>query len=329
MAPRMLDGGGIQSRHLAIDPETHRLTHTVAGLSEQSARRALEQANRKPADVELLVLACPNYDYSTPPTSTILQERLGIERCAEMEVHSNCSGVGKIVQIAYDALRTGRYRTALVNYAQLSSVYLRSCYFNQPQMTKTQAALRYILADGAGSLFLEAVDAEPGEPVDRELVGTLVESIGMSKPPGMTAGAGVADLVEPDSQVQALYAKGHHHLDQDFTAVNRDAGPTLLDGIVRLLESLNIDPATVDHYVYSIPTMQLYNGNLEAFSTRLHTTAEQMKFRACRTGYCGGASILLHFDEMVRSGEIKPGQLVALHSVESSKWMTAGFVVRW
>jgi len=58
-------------------------------------------------------------------------------------------------------------------------------------------------------------------------------------------------------------------------------------------------------------------------------TRDQMKFRAENTGYCGGASLLLHFDEMARDGEMKPGETVVVHSVESSKWMTAGFVVRW
>jgi hypothetical protein len=32
---------------------------------------------------------------------------------------------------------------------------------------------------------------------------------------------------------------------------------------------------------------------------------------------------------MVRSGELKPGEMVVVHAVESSKWMTGGFAVRW
>ncbi|MBP7937847.1 MAG: hypothetical protein KA354_24670 [Phycisphaerae bacterium] len=46
-------------------------------------------------------------------------------------------------------------------------------------------------------------------------------------------------------------------------------------------------------------------------------------------GYCGGASILLHLDELARDGEAQAGELVVVHSVESSKWMTGGFVVKW
>ena len=243
-----------------------------------------------------------------------------------MEVHSNCSGVGKGAQIAFDALRTGRYRTALVVYSQLSSVYLRNCYFNQPKMTKTQAALRYILADGSGALLLEGTD---DEAPPHELLGTYVESTGGKSSPGMTAGGGVSDLIECDTQIPGLYAKGAHHLDQDFSAVGRHAAPFLVDGALRMLKSLDIDPGSVAHYVWSIPGLQLYNDYIEKGAERLKSTPDQMRFRAAKTGYCGGTSILLHFDEMVRSGEIQPGQMVALNSVESSKWMSAGFVVRW
>jgi len=328
VGPRMLEGSGIECRHFALDPRTGCLTHSVASLGEVAARRALEAAGRRPEEVELLILASPNYDQSTPPTSASLQARLGIERCAEMEIHSNCSGVGKALQIVYDALRLGRYKNGLVVICQLSSVYLRSCYFNQPLMTKTQAALRYILADGSGAVFLEAAEAGHAGPLPLEVIGTYVESIGGKLEPAMTAGGGVCDLIEPGSPAQAVYDRGRHHLDQDFAAVNRNAGPFLLEGALRMLNQLEIDPARVDHYVWSIPTMQLYNGNIEQFQSRLHATLDKMKFRARNTGYCGGASLLLHFDEMVRGGEIKPGQLVVLHSVESSKWMTAGFVVR-
>jgi 3-oxoacyl-[acyl-carrier-protein] synthase III len=54
-----------------------------------------------------------------------------------------------------------------------------------------------------------------------------------------------------------------------------------------------------------------------------------MRFRSAECGYCGGAAILIHLDDMVRSGELERGQTVVLHSVESSKWMSAGFVMQW
>lgn len=329
VGPKMLENGGVEYRHFAIDPETRRLTHTVGTLAEEAAQRALEAAGKRPADIDLLLLSSPSFDQTTPPTTTILQERLGIERCAELEIHSNCSGVGKCMQVAFDALAVGRYKTALVIYSQLSSVYLRNCYFNQARMTKSQAALRYILADGSGAVVLEATDASGGGPVPHEVLGTHIESVGGKSPPGMTAGAGVADLVACESPVRGVYELGRHHLDQDFSAVNRDAGRVLVEGVLRMLAALEIDPKRVDHFVYSIPTRSLYEDNLDRITVPFGASPKQVQFRARRCGYCGGASILLHFDEMVRSGEIRPGQIVVIHSVESSKWMSGGFVVRW
>lgn len=329
MGPRIVEGSGIEHRHFAIDPETHRLTHTVADLAEPAARSAIESAGREPREVDLLVLAAPSYDYSTPPTSAFLQEKLGIEHCAELEIHSNCSGVGKAVQVACDALRVGRYKTAVIVYSQLSSVYVRNCYFKQELMNKTQAALRYILADGSGALFLEA--AEPGQDgnLRRELLGTYVESVGAGRKPGMTAGGGIADLVTPEQQIPGLFEQGRHHLDQDFTAVSRDAVPLLVQGMRRMLDSLDLRPDQVGHFIYSIPGRQLYDANLNKVTTELGVTADKVRFRAQHTGYMGGASMLLHFDQLARADEAQPGQLVVAYSVESSKWMSGGFVVRW
>lgn len=326
---RMLASSGVATRHFAVDPETKKLTHTVASLGEVAARRALEMAGRKANDVQLLILSSPSADTTTPPTSVWLQERLGIERCAEMEIHSNCSGVGKGLQVAYDALRLGRYQTALVVYSQISSVYLRSCYFNQASVTKTQAMLRYILADGSGAVFMEARPGGGEERAPGEVLGAYVESIGGTRPPGMTAGLGVLSASVGGNIFASVFGEGNHHLDQDFAAVHREAGPTLLGGIERMLSSLGLDPASVGHYVVSIPSMQLYSDNLPSFTDRLRSGKEKMPFRARDIGYCGGASVLIHFDEIARNGELKRGERVVLHAVESSKWMTAGAVIDW
>lgn len=326
LGPKMLDRGGVKTRHFAVDPETGDMTFNFSSLAEKAARQALEMAQMEPQQIDLVVMSCPSYDQSTPPTSTLLQERLGIQTCAEMEIHSNCTGVGKGVQVAYDAIRSGRYQTALVCYSQLSSIYLRSCYFNQSKMDKVHAALRWILADGAGSVVLQA--AQNGKP-GREIVGTFVESVGAGRPAGMTAGGAAADLMSCSHQIPQLYADGQHHLWQDFSAVNDNAAPLLLQGLVNFTTRMKINPSTVDHYVVSIPTKQLYEDHIPAFLDRLGITRDKIKFRSEKIGYCGGAATLLHFDEMVRTGEIKPGQLAVVHAVESSKWMTAGFAVRW
>lgn len=181
VGPKILAGTGVRFRHFAVDPATRNLTHTNATLGAEAGRLALARAGRGPQDVDLLICSSPSYDYSTPPTSTLIQQHLGIEQCGEMEIHSNCSGVGKAMQVAFDALRLGRYKVALVVYSQISSVYLRACYINQPQMTKTQAALRYILADGAGAVVLESGEPGGDGSTAHEVLGTYIESVGSKR----------------------------------------------------------------------------------------------------------------------------------------------------
>ncbi len=326
---RMLDQSGVESRHFAIHPETRALTHSIAGLAEPAARKALEMAGRQPEDIDFVLISSSTYDRGTPPTSVLLQERLGIDACAEMEVHSNCSGIGKCMQVAYDALRVGRYKTALVVYSQLSSAYLRASYYNQAKMNKTQAALRYILADGAGAVLLEAVD-DDAENVQGELLGTYMESIGGKLPPAMMCGGGVEDIMDSRNPIESVYQEGKHHLDQDFSAVNSFAGPRLFEGMLRMFKTLEVKPGRdVDHFVWSIPTMQLFHDNVPGYVEEMGIKAEQLQFRAARSGYCGGASLLIHFDDLVRAGELQRGQTAVVYSVESSKWMSAGFYLRW
>jgi 3-oxoacyl-[acyl-carrier-protein] synthase III len=289
---------------------------------EPAQGTAGEHARQQPEEMELVVVSYPTYDHGTPPTSALLQERLNIPNCAEIEVHSNCAGVGKSVQIAFDALRTGRYRTALVTYSQLSSMFLRGCYLNQPKMDRVHAAMRWILADGAGALVLEA---RPDGNTEHEILGTFTESVGPGRPPSMTAGA---HLIKASCQIPQMYDKAGYHLWQDFAATNRDAGPLLLDALCKFTKQLGINSDSVDHYVLSIPTIQFYNSQFDTFMSRLGITREQGKFRGVNTGYCGGASIRLHLDEMIRNGELKAGQTAIVHSVESSKWMSAGFALK-
>jgi 3-oxoacyl-[acyl-carrier-protein] synthase III len=145
----------------------------------------------------------------------------------------------------------------------------------------------------------------------------------------MTAGGAAADLIKVGRQIPQLYEEGCHHLWQDFTAVKERAGRLLLNGVLRFTQQLGMAGTEIDHFVASIPTRDLYEAHIPAFTDKLGITREQAKFRSARVGYCGGATPLLHLDDMVRSGELRSGQVALVHAVESSKWMTAGFAVRW
>lgn len=321
---RLAERSGVLRRHFAIDPDTGQLTHDFAGLAREACVEALAQARIEPDEVEMLVVSMPGADDFTPPTSAALQAELGIERCAEIAVHSNCSGVGKAVQIAMDAIRVGRCRTALVAYSQLSSVFLRSAWLTQRAMSRSHALMRWILSDGAGALVLRGVD-DPDAP-GHELIEAHTNSIGGKLPPAMTCGLGARSMRRHQVDFRELAGRGLHHLDQDFVAVNEFSASRLEELLLGFANALELTPGDIDHYVLSIPTLKLYD---DARARIGYLPWERCPFRCGESGYCGGASILVHLDEMARSGALRAGQLAMCYSVESSKWMGGGFLVRW
>lgn len=321
---RLAEHSGVRHRHFAIDPDTGELTHDFAGLAREACVRGLAQAEVAPDEVDLLVVSMPGVDDFTPPTSATLQAELGIERCAEIAVHSNCSGVGKAVQIAMDAIRVGRCRTALVAYSQLSSIFLRSAWLVQPAMTRSQALMRWILSDGSGAMVLRGVD-DPEAP-GHELVEAHAMSIGGMLAPAMTCGLGARIMRTQQVGLRALVERGLHHLDQDFAAVSEFSAVRLETLLRAFAGGLELEHDDIDHYVLSIPTVKLY----EDARRRIEYLAwERCPFRCATSGYCGGASILVHLDQMARAGQLKTGELAMCYSVESSKWMGGGFLVRW
>jgi 3-oxoacyl-[acyl-carrier-protein] synthase-3 len=321
---RLAEHAGVRHRHFAIDPGTGELTHDFAGLAREACVLALAQAAVAPDEVDLLVVSMPGVDDFTPPTSATLQAELGIERCAEIAVHSNCSGVGKAVQIAMDAIRVGRCRTALVAYSQLSSIFLRSAWLSQPAMTRSQALMRWILSDGSGAMVLRAAD-DPEAP-GHELVEAHAMSIGGTLPPAMTCGLGARLMRTQRVGLADLVAQGLHHLDQDFGTVSEFSAARLEALLLDFANVLDLKHDDIHHYVLSIPTVKLYEDARKRID---YLDWDRCPFRCATSGYCGGASILVHLDEMARGGALRPGELAMCYSVESSKWMGGGFLVRW
>lgn len=328
---RMLSRGGIQWRHFAMDPQTRRQTGDNVSLAAEACRQALSMAGCEPARVELLVISCPSPDWTTPPTSVLLQERLGIPDCQEIEIHSNCTGMPKALQVALDALRGGRCRRALVVYSQLSSIFLRREFLNPSVLTLENLILRWVLSDGAGAVVLESGKAGGPHPV---LLDSYLESTRAAEPAGMTFGVGAGPAAElagtGPSVLHALYDAGLHHIWQDIGKVSREAAGLAGQGLGRMFRRMGVEPAELCCLILPVPGRPFLQGkNLRLILEGSGLTAEQIPFLTGEFGYCGGAAGLVQLDRMARGSCFRSGDLVALFVEESSKWMTGGCLLRW
>ena len=327
MAPQVLERGGVRQRYYAIDPQTRIQTESNASMAEKAVRAALAAADVPADSVDLLIFAGPMSDYACPPTSALLQGRLGIRNCTELEIHSNCTGTPKAIQVALDMLRAGRHRRAIVAYAQMSSLFLRAEYFNPKHVKLENLALRWIMSDGAGALILDR-DAS-----GLSLLEAFVESSGGQDEPGMQGfanGAFAQDLpLNGTGILPTLFETGRHHIAQDISAVARHAPKQLVDGLAHMLQAAEVPGNSVAHFLLGIPGRHFMTPEMYAyFHEAVGIEGRDDAFSIADFGYCGGATMLVQFDQLVRSGRLEPGETVAAYLEESSKWMSGGFVAR-
>ncbi|MDD4604488.1 MAG: hypothetical protein PHF97_11875, partial [Bacteroidales bacterium] len=117
--------------HFAMDPDTRKFTDDNITMSVKASRDAILDAGLKPEDIDLIVYGSAHQD-QMPTASVRIQEALGIELCAEISVHANCTSAYKALLIGSDMIRLGRYKTVLVVSSNISSSELIAEYYNQP-----------------------------------------------------------------------------------------------------------------------------------------------------------------------------------------------------
>ncbi|RMD98556.1 MAG: 3-oxoacyl-ACP synthase, partial [Deltaproteobacteria bacterium] len=239
--PRMKEMLGMDYYYYAIDPETRETTESIVSLGTKAARRAIEKAGIEAGDIDLIVFGGALMErLICPPTAPMIQAELGIERCGEVSIHSNCTATYKAMQVAYDAIRLGRYETALIVSSTMPSQLFRKEYYNQKKVTLEQGILRWFLCDGAGAMILQA-DDDHHEGI--YLMGTYIESVGTHYEPHMYTEFAASNINLLDN-----YEAGRHHLNQDLRKVAAVGGPIFLDGSMRMMKEFDLTTEEITYF---------------------------------------------------------------------------------
>ncbi len=322
--PLMKEMLDIEQYHYAIDPLTREFTEDNVTMAVRAAERALAVAGCPASEVELIAYGSAHMD-QMPTPSVRIQEKLGIERCAELSIHANCTSAYKALLLAHDLIRNGRYRNALVLSSSISSSELRAEYYNQPLIRKEDVFLRWFLCDGAGALFLEGRGTEdPGLYVTH----TYMESVGGMKPSCMgnrRPAYWLSPLVE--------YEKGYHHLAQMFQEQLRahfhdPDGTVFVKGLVRMIERYGIDLSRLRFFQVNLPSKHIADLVMEE-CTALGIPAGALYTSMSGTGYPGPPMAFMCLDRILREEKLRDGDLILSFVTEVSKFMQAGYAMQY
>ncbi len=315
----------VEFYHFAISPETKEFTDDNISMSVKSAKQAIENAGIKPNDIDFIAYGSAHQD-QMPTASVMIQEELGIEHCAEMSIHANCTSAYKAFSAAYDFIRLGRAKTALVLSSSMSSSELRADYYNQKIVKKEELFLRYFLSDGAGAVILQACNKpeSSGLYVDN----TYIESIGGKKPAGMK-NKRPAYWMNPKEE----YEKGYHHLAQMFNEqlgdhFNEKNGSVFYKGLKRMVDLYDINLSKIKYFQVNFPSKHISELVIEE-CTKMGINKNTLYTKISSMGYPGPPMAFITLHKIFTEEKLEKGDIILSFVTEISKFMQAGFSLEY
>ncbi|PIQ44211.1 MAG: beta-ketoacyl-ACP synthase III [Gammaproteobacteria bacterium CG11_big_fil_rev_8_21_14_0_20_46_22] len=136
--PRFIEKvSGIKSRYLmdaehVLDPNSMQPSFAPRKDDEMSiqaemaiaaAKRALDNANKSAEDIDMIIVACSNFQRAYPAISIEVQQALGAKGFA-FDMNVACSSATFAIAQAYSAIKTGLAKTALLINPEICSAHL-------------------------------------------------------------------------------------------------------------------------------------------------------------------------------------------------------------
>ncbi|MDP3399620.1 MAG: 3-oxoacyl-ACP synthase, partial [Brevundimonas sp.] len=104
----IIERTGIRQRHQAAPDQP------TSDLAVEAARKALAEAGKTPADVDLIIVATTTPDMTFPATAAIVQRKLGVPVCVAFDIQAVCSGFVYALSVADGFVARGTSKCALV-----------------------------------------------------------------------------------------------------------------------------------------------------------------------------------------------------------------------
>lgn len=269
---------GIRTRHLAADQQG------TCDLAEQAARRALDMANCRVQDIDLIIVATTTPDRIYPSTACLLQARLGNHGAAAFDVQAVCSGFVYALSIADKFIQTGTARKALIVGAE---VYSRIIDWNDRNTC-------VLFGDGAGAVVLEA-------SVDTGILSTHLHADGHYKDV----------LYTPGTVVQGQLQNGDGFTKMHGSEVFKFAVKALSEVIDETLAANHLDRRAIDWLVPHQANMRI----ITAIAKKLKLPLSKVVTTVADHANTSAASVPLALDVAVRDGRIRRGNTLLLVAV--------------
>jgi 3-oxoacyl-[acyl-carrier-protein] synthase-3 len=279
---------GIERRHIADKSQTS------SDLALRASERALQSANLRADQLDLIVVATSTPDYVFPSTACLLQAKLGIKGSAAFDVQAVCSGFVYGLATADALIKSGQYKKALVVGAE---VFSRILDWND-------RGTCVLFGDGAGAVVLVSSD-KPG--IHASVLRADGSQAGLLSVPGNVCGGAITGSPFLQMNGQGVFKFAVKVLDESARETVAAAGMQLSD---------------IDWLIPHQANVRI----LDATARKLGLPAGKLVVTVDHHGNTSAASVPLALDEFVRAGKIRPGHRLLFQGVGGGFTWGSSFV---
>jgi len=272
---------GITLRHIS-DPN-----ESTSDMAVEAARQALKNADLKPEDLDLIILATDTPDFVSPPTSPIIQHKLGAKNAGCFDVNAACADVPIALSIASHFIMTD---------TNINNVLVTGSYGMTKWLDWNEKWLSPIFSDGAGAVILTASD-EPGYITSKIIAdGSYWDCYGIYVG---TANPITIQMVQEKKHYLRFHESGHRYP----ADINFSHWPQLIRDTVKKAGYRVEDLDMILMTQVNVNTIKDVMKELGLPLTKTHWIMDKY-------GYNGSACVIFALHDALEQGKIKKGNLV-------------------
>ncbi len=277
----IIERTGIRERRIV---ESDVSTSDIATIA---AKRALEDGNINPEEIDLIIVATVTPDMAFPSTACIVQKNIQAINAAAFDISVGCSGFIYGLSLAFNFIKAGSYKKVLVIGGETLS-----------KIVNWEDRNTCILfGDGAGACILERCEDE---------FGFLAFDLGSDGVKGHL-------LIKPagGSRLPASYetvSNKLHTIKMDGREVFKFAVRIVEQTSKKVLRKANTDLTQIDWFIphqANTRIIQTAKKKLQLENSKVYTNIEKY-------GNTSSASIPVALDEVYRKELIKKGDILLL-----------------
>jgi len=274
---------GVKERRIA-EPDVN-----TSDLSLEASLKALDMAGMKAKDLDLIIVGTITPDTCCPSAANWLQAKLDAPDAVAFDVTAACSGFIFGLNVASQYLKTGSCKHILVVGAEIMSRTLnwkdrKTCI---------------LWGDGAGAAILTLGNE------GHEILSTHIHSDGKNGQDLLLPGGGSKTTPISHESVD----KGLHFLNMIEANISfRVAVRHFVDAIKEAAAFNNVTVEDIDWFIPHQANIRMFR----SMAKSIKISMDKFYVTLNKYGNISSASCAIAFDEAVRSGSIKEGNLICL-----------------